>query len=142
MGSTPAFGVALQWASRVSLAAIPHDQTLPSTGPRPRIPQMQHQHWIDQARQHWQEFQPARFKELTDSGQLEAALRRAAEWTAEEMSKLIDRGVNAGDAWMEVRELHLFPAPEPGAVEEQGQTEGYLVQVRLMRELKALFDDE
>ena len=97
---------------------------------------------MNQARQHWQEFQPTRFQALTDSGQLETALRQAAERTAEEMSKLIDRGVNAGDAWMEVRELHLFPAPEPGAVEEQGQTEGFLVQIRLMRELKALFDDE
>lgn len=97
---------------------------------------------MNQACQHWQEFQSTGFQALTESGKLETALRRAAEWTAEEISKLIDRCVNAGDAWMEVRELHLFPAPEPGAVEEQGQTEGYLVQIRLMRELKALFDDE
>lgn len=106
------------------------------------MPTMQFLHWINQARQHWQEFQPARFQQLTESGQLETALRQAAEWTAEEMSKLIDRGVPAGEAFAEVREMHLFPPPEQGAVEEQGQTEGYRAQARLMRELKDLLNDE
>ena len=103
---------------------------------------MQHLNWMNQARQHWQEFQPKRFKELTESGQLETALRLAAEATSEERFKLVAQGMNPGDALMEVREMYLFPPPEPGAVEEQGPTEGYLVQVRLMRELKALFNDE
>ena len=103
---------------------------------------MHHLHWMNQARQHWQEFQPARYQALTDNGQLETALLQAAELTLQEVSRLIDCGLTAGDAWMEARELHLFPPPEPGAVEEQGPTEGYLVQARLVRELKALFNDE
>lgn len=106
------------------------------------MPTMQFLHWINQARQHWQEFQPTRFKALTESGELETALRLAAERTSEEMSKLIDRGVNAGDAWMEARELHLFPPPEHGAVEEQWPTEGYLAQVSLQRQMRDLFNDE
>lgn len=103
---------------------------------------MQHQHWIDQARQHWQEFQPARFKELTDSGQLEAALRTAADATSDEMFKLASQGVRHDDAWPEVRELYLFPKPEPGAVEEAGPSEGYLSQVNLQRQMRDLFSDE
>lgn len=102
---------------------------------------MQHQHWINQARQHWQEFQPKRFQELTSSGQLETALRLAAEATSDEMAKLIGQGVPAGEAFEQVRELHLFPPPEPGAVEEAPPSEAYLAalaQQKLMREFNDL----
>ena len=97
---------------------------------------MQHQHWINQARQHWQEFQPARFKALTESGQLETALRLAAESTAAEMAALMGQGATAAEAFEQVRELHLFPQPEPGAVEQQEPTEGYLAQVSLQRQMR------
>lgn len=101
---------------------------------------MQHQHWINQARQHWMEFQPTRFKELTDSGKLESALRQAAEATTEEMSKLIDQGTPAGEAFAEARELHLFPPPEPGAVEQQAPTEGYLAALSQQQMLRDFND--
>ena len=38
--------------------------------------------WIAQAREHWEEFQPTRFKELQEAGKLEESLRKARPPTA------------------------------------------------------------
>jgi hypothetical protein len=37
--------------------------------------------WISQAREHWKEHQPTRFRELSKAGKLGKALRDAAEQT-------------------------------------------------------------
>ena len=74
---------------------------------------MQYGNWIAQARQHWREHQPKRFKALKESGQLEQALAQAAEATAEAMQRLADEGFDRDQAWEMVRQEHLFPAEEP-----------------------------
>jgi hypothetical protein len=97
---------------------------------------MQHQGWVHQARAHLQEFQPKRFKELHESGQLENALTLAAESTSEAMSTLIGQGVPAGEAFEQAREAYLFPSPEKGAVDEQEPTDGYMAALQYQRAMK------
>jgi hypothetical protein len=70
------------------------------------------QNWISQAREHWKEFQPARFRSLEATGMLDAALKEAAEQTFLELGQLEDTGFNHHEAWQIVRERHLFPAEE------------------------------
>ena len=83
--------------------------------------------WIAQAREHWEEFQPTRFKELQEDGKLEESLREAAMQTSEEMRTLMDQGAQWHEAWEMVREQHLFPPEEPGASPEERPSEGYLL---------------
>lgn len=71
------------------------------------------QNWVRQAREHWQEFQPTRYRELVESGELEAALKDAAERTYREMDALEAQGFTFQDAWEIVRERYLF-VPEEG----------------------------
>lgn len=71
------------------------------------------QNWKNQARVHWKEFQPKRFKALTKAGKLDAALQGAANQTLREMTDLEAKGYNHQEAWEIVRESYLFP-PEEG----------------------------
>ncbi len=71
------------------------------------------QNWVNQAREHWKEFQPKRYAALKRAGKLEAALQDAAERTYRETKDLEDCGVTTQDAWEMVRERYLFP-PEEG----------------------------
>jgi Holliday junction resolvasome RuvABC DNA-binding subunit len=87
--------------------------------------QQQHASWIAQARQHWKEFQPTRFKELAQSGKLETELRAAAEATSNEMQTLVDQGFSRTEAWELVREVHLFPPEETEP--DEPESEGYAV---------------
>ncbi|MDP3552633.1 hypothetical protein [Methylocystis sp.] len=73
------------------------------------------ENWINQARRHWQEFQPTRFKELKKSGKLQAALDEAAERTYQEMNALTEAGFQEHEAWEMVRQEYLFP-PEEAAL--------------------------
>lgn len=70
------------------------------------------ENWISQARQHWKEHQPKRFKALKEAGILEQALRTAAEQTHKEMTALENAGMKEHEAWEMVRETYLFPPPE------------------------------
>lgn len=72
------------------------------------------QNWINQARDHWKEFQPTKFKDLQKSGMLERALKQAAEQTLLELHDLETSGMDPQGAWEMVRELYLFPPEEPG----------------------------
>lgn len=72
------------------------------------------QNWINQARDHWKEFQPTRFKELQRVGKLEPALKQAAEQTYLELDQLEESGMDPQGAWEMVRERYLFPPEEPG----------------------------
>ena len=74
---------------------------------------MPFQNWVNQAREHWKEFQPKRYRELVKSGTLEAALQDAAERTYREATELEDQGYDHQDAWEIVRERYLF-VPEEG----------------------------
>ncbi len=71
------------------------------------------QNWVNQAREHWKEFQPKRYSELVKSGKLEGALQDAAERTYREVTDLEDQGFDFQDAWEMVRERYLF-VPEEG----------------------------
>ncbi|CAB0151379.1 hypothetical protein PSI9734_01767 [Pseudidiomarina piscicola] len=51
--------------------------------------------WKEKARQHWQEFQPTLFNELSASNQLEDALHYAVEQTWAEMQSLMSEGFQA-----------------------------------------------
>jgi len=71
------------------------------------------QNWVNQAREHWKEFQPKRYSALVRSGKLQATLQDAAERTYREVTDLEDRGLDRQDAWEIVRERYLF-VPEEG----------------------------
>lgn len=92
---------------------------------------MQHANWISQAREHWREYQPKKFKELKDKGVLNQSLAQAAQATSHEIQTLVGQGFNQLEAWEMTRELYLFPAEEPGASEEAPPSEG----LKAMREL-------
>ncbi len=94
-------------------------------------PTMQHANWISQARAHWKEHQPKRFKELVSKGILNQQLADAAEAISQEMQKLVAQGFNQLEAWEMTRELYLFPAEEPAASEEAPVSEG----LKAMREM-------
>ena len=70
------------------------------------------QQWIDQAREHWKEFQPKRYRQLKLKGTLGKDLYSAAEQTMLEMEQLQAQGMSHLEAWEATREKYLFPAPE------------------------------
>ena len=78
--------------------------------------------WMSQARAHWKEFQPTRFKELVKTGKLRAALKDAAERTYQEMTELEQAGFQNNEAWEMVRERYLFP-PEEAALKAKHDRE-------------------
>jgi len=82
---------------------------------------MNQQNWINQARDHWKEFQPTKYKALKKQGTLDLALKEAAERTYRETSELEDAGFQPDEAFQMVREEYLFP-PDENA--EQTQNRG------------------
>lgn len=74
-------------------------------------------HWMQQARTHWAEHQPSRYRALKASGQLDKALAQAAKQTARELSALEAQGLSPHEAWEMTRERYLFPPPENPADE-------------------------
>ena len=70
------------------------------------------QNWVNQARAHWKEFQPSRYRALVKEKKLEISLQDAANRTFEEMNGLRATGFNHQEAWEIVRERYLFPAEE------------------------------
>ena len=88
----------------------------------------QHANWIAQARSHWKEHQPKRFKALQKAGALEPELRAAAELTANDMADLTPQ-VGRESAWEMVRERYLFPPEERGNSPEAPASPGYRMAV-------------
>lgn len=80
------------------------------------------QSWMNQAKKHWQEFQPTKFKELKQSGNLGQALQDAAERTYQEMNALTDAGFAEHETWEMVRQSYLFP-PEEEALKAKSDRE-------------------
>ena len=102
---------------------------------------MKHQRWIDKAREHLQEFQPTLYANLKAHGTLETKLAATAQATEDEMRSLLDSGTPPAEAQSQAEQMHLYPPPEPGAVEEQGATPGYLAALeyqKAMQEFNAL----
>lgn len=80
------------------------------------------QNWIGQAREHWKEFQPTRFRELKKAGKLEEALQEAVDRTSAEMQALEAKGFREYEAWEIVRNEYLFP-PEEAALKAKNDRE-------------------
>ncbi|MBS0556774.1 MAG: hypothetical protein JSR27_05100 [Proteobacteria bacterium] len=100
---------------------------------------MQYAHWIHQARQHWREFQPKKYKALKAAGSLEKALSEAAQQTANEMEQLKAEGFPQEAAWEMVREKYLFPPEEtPEKEEETASADGYRTQLAVNRMMSNL----
>jgi hypothetical protein len=96
------------------------------------------QNCISQAREHWKEFQPTRFKELQKAGKLEPALKEAAEKTHQEMTELEAQGFQEWEAWEMVRESYLFP-PEEQSLKDQEDNEPVASEAaRLFNEIARL----
>ncbi|WET39895.1 hypothetical protein [Citrobacter enshiensis] len=89
--------------------------------------------WKSEAKQHWKEFTPKRYKALVKLHKLGEALQQAAEQTHLEMCELEDQGYSTEDAWQMTREKYLFPPEEPG-VEEPMNNKG----AKLMQEVNQL----
>jgi hypothetical protein len=100
---------------------------------------MQYQNWINQAKAHWREFQPKRYKALKAAGSLDEALSEAAEQTAQEMEDLQSQGFDREQAWEMVRNEYLFPPEEtPENDEETASADGYRAQLAVNRMLSKL----
>lgn len=82
---------------------------------------MNQQNWVNQARDHWKEFQPTKYKALKKQGTLDLALKEAAERTYREVDQLEEAGFQPDEAFQMVRERYLFP-PDENA--EQTQNRG------------------
>ncbi len=90
------------------------------------------QSWIEQARAHWKEFQPTRYRELKQANRLEAALKYAADQTHREMSQLENSGLTNQEAWEMVREQYLFP-PEETATRQAASGAGEAQKMAALR---------
>ncbi|MCP4992504.1 MAG: hypothetical protein GY934_01775 [Gammaproteobacteria bacterium] len=102
---------------------------------------MDFNNWINQAKEHWREFQPARYRELHEAGTLDQALTVAAEQTHREMSQLEDQGFQNHEAWEMVRERYLFPPEEPG-LEEGLENPGASLFQEVMQVHNKLLQDQ
>jgi hypothetical protein len=80
---------------------------------------MQYQNWINQAKAHWREFQPKKYKVLKAAGSLDEALQEAAQQTAQEMEELQSQGFDREQAWEMLRNEYLFPPEEELEEEEE-----------------------
>ncbi|MBJ9165095.1 hypothetical protein I5485_21885 [Citrobacter farmeri] len=89
--------------------------------------------WKSEAKAHWKEFQPKRYKALVKMHRLGDELQQAAERTHQEMSELENQGFSTEDAWQMTREKYLFPPEEP-SVEEAMNNQG----AKLMQEVNQL----
>ena len=96
-------------------------------------------HWVEQARQHWKEFQPEKYARLMAAGTLNQELEAAAEATQEQMQTLFGQGFIQQEAWEQVREQYLFPPEEEGIEEERPPpSPGYLAMVEFNEGLASL----
>lgn len=77
--------------------------------------------WINQASEHWKDFQPTRYKALKRTGKLEKALQKAAKRTSEEMDQLMRAGYKHHEAWEVVKERYLFPPEEESLREDEAE---------------------
>ncbi|HHJ4620897.1 MULTISPECIES: hypothetical protein [Klebsiella/Raoultella group] len=77
------------------------------------------QNWINEAREHWAEFQPIKFAEMKKAGTLEDALQDAAMKTSKEMDQLENVGFYEHEAWEMTREKYLFPPEEQALKDKQ-----------------------
>lgn len=90
--------------------------------------------WVSLGRKSWKEHNPTLFKKLKQAGQLQTALREAAERTYLEVDELENAGFSPQDAWEMTRKKYLLLPPEETQEDEEDYGEG----VKLHRDLIAL----
>ena len=73
----------------------------------------------DQARRHWKEFQPTKYRDLKAAGQLEAASLAAANLTLQAMEADRAAGYSQLEAWELERERWLLLPEERGLPQEK-----------------------
>ena len=66
------------------------------------------QNWVRDARAHWKEFLPSRYKEFEEAGVLDEALQEAANLTYREVASLENAGLSSQEAWERTRGEYLF----------------------------------
>ena len=71
------------------------------------------ENWVRDARAHWKEFLPSRYKEFEEAGVLDEALQEAAKLTYREVASLENAGLSSQEAWERTRGEYLFLPPEP-----------------------------
>lgn len=79
---------------------------------------MMYANWIRQAKEHWKEFLPAKYKALQQAGELDQELMKAAEATAALMDQWRAQGATETEAWEIARNEFLFPGPEQEVLDE------------------------
>lgn len=97
--------------------------------------------WINLARESWKENNPTLYKELNRSGELETALREAAERTYSAISELEAQGHSLQEAWEITREKYLLLPAEDTPDEEENKgaalfNEAIALQSQILRGLK------
>ena len=73
------------------------------------------QNWVNEARAHWKEFLPTKFRSLEEAGILDRELQTAAKQTAPDMEAFQNAGLTWDEAWERTRNEDLFLPAEPGA---------------------------
>jgi len=79
---------------------------------------MMYANWIRQAKAHWKEFLPAKYKALQQAGELDQELMKAAEATAALMDQWRAQGATETEAWEIARNEFLFLGPEQEVLDE------------------------
>jgi hypothetical protein len=80
------------------------------------------QNWVSEARAHWKEFLPNRYREFEEAGILDEALQEAANLTYREVSSLESAGLTWDQAWERTRNEYLF-LPEEDEQKAKGDRE-------------------
>ena len=68
--------------------------------------------WTSQARAHWKEHLPGRYKSLEVQGTLDEELMAAAKLTELDLEAMMEIGATYDEAFQAVRETYLFPPEE------------------------------
>ena len=76
------------------------------------------------AHDHWMEFLPQLYEELTATGELNKALDEAAKQTDLEMQNALDSGIPRDQAWEGIRGRYLLLEPEPLSPEDEDRIYG------------------
>lgn len=84
---------------------------------------MAFQQFLSQARKHWTTYLPAKVAALKAAGELEPALRAAAQAAQERLLELMALGYQAHEAEAVARAEHLLLPPEAGADVENWERE-------------------
>ena len=81
--------------------------------------------WVQQAKDHWKQYNPKMYRDLEKKGLLHDRAVRAAEQTQDDLISMVRNGYDHDTAWQEVRHRYLFP-PSEEQTERQSQEQSQL----------------